>query len=543
MHISEIRGRMVPPNTDWTRVFLGPTWAQRRQTDMELIDALKKGDIKGVASRLKFAWAEAALLITVACGGTGVITGQNQPAGAEGQGGQPAATEPGLDSRLITPDNAQGNSQLLSQLDVVRRQSGRPNCIPQLLQVDGINTSITDGYCQVGGATYLVTRKEEGQSQQVLNQELRAFPQVDGKGNISEIVFASQDGTRVLHYDALTGNSEYFFSSGLKIEFGKGSSPLEDQITRILADRAGVAAAAQSTATLELPGFVPVTLTPTGIVVPPTATREPTVEPTETLSEAERLGIPVGESTWDLSAQRAAIEKYFLSKYPGKTWEDIPEVLDLALDESPARTGARRGTFSGGAGYLDPEYNGPDGNVVDAQYLGSYRFSLEGRALGDGTVGKKGDWFVNALYAIPRNGFNTEIDGLIFKNVDIMPVAVSAEVNGKFVVVMLAHGRTDSLPSSLGSLTNALKWMDDGENPNAPHLVEVSTRFVSRDKIAGYISGGVLFITDSYLGNNSEGDYYPGIWDVLDQVRSNPDGVGKFGVFVIVNQVWPVGSY
>lgn len=315
-------------------------------------------------------------------------------------------------------------------------------------------------------------------------------------------------------------------------------------------------AAAASTSTPE----------PTRIIrLTDTSTPSPTDTPTaEVISEAERLGLPVGKNTWDQVAQRAAVEKYFLNKYPGKTWEDAPELLDVALNKSEKITGARRGTFSAGAGYLDPEYNGPDGNVVDAQYLGSYRSSLEGVALGDGTVGKKGDWFVNALYAIPRNGFNTEIDGLVFKNVDIIPAAVSAEVNGKFVVVMLAESRGDlspfgSSPSSLWSLTHALKWMDDGESLTAPHWLEVSTRFASKDKIGGYISyateetrpsplfdeginGGALFMAVSYLWENSDGSYYPGIWDVLDQVRSSPEGVGRFGVFVIEKQGRPASS-
>ncbi len=64
-------------------------------------------DFRGVATRLKFAWAETALLITVACGGGAVVSGQNHSGGMEGQTGQPTQVSPDISPQLYldgTPD-------------------------------------------------------------------------------------------------------------------------------------------------------------------------------------------------------------------------------------------------------------------------------------------------------------------------------------------------------------------------------------------------------------------------------------------------------
>ncbi len=184
---------------------------------------------------------------------------------------------------LVTQETAGNDALLNQQLAGVKNLSGRADCQPQLVLVDGGNLGAeTMGLCQVDtefgkqSGTQVVVRGQKNGEQQTINQMLVARSHLGTNGKPDTLYFEYGSGNQketLFEYDVASGGTEWILPDGKMIEFKKGQSPFEAMIGKIL-DPGNVAAAAEATQVYDPTKPAIVTLTPDGNV---TVTQEPAV--------------------------------------------------------------------------------------------------------------------------------------------------------------------------------------------------------------------------------------------------------------------------
>lgn len=258
---------------------------QAMKTDTELLNNLRSLDFWGAIGKLHHKGliaTEVVLVIATAACAVG-LAGRDQKSTELPSTGQPTIG-------LITEASAGSDLLLNQQLSGVKTLSGRADCLPQLVAVDGGNLGAeTVGLCQVntkdGQGTEVIVRKQKGGDQQTIKQMLTARTSPEtlyfeyGSGDQKETLFK---------YDVASGGTEWVLPDGKTIEFKKGQSPFEEMIGKIL-DPGNVAQAAEATQVYDPTKSATVTATLDGklTITQPTPTETPTPTTTAEIIPAE----------------------------------------------------------------------------------------------------------------------------------------------------------------------------------------------------------------------------------------------------------------